>query len=94
LQCRIVKFEVQVQVCAKVPVRVGSKVGIQVSHPSEMSVLEVSIKLGGKAQNVSLDTSKPPSTFKQTIYEATGVPVDRMKVMCKGVVLKVSSVLS
>jgi hypothetical protein len=71
----------------------GSKVGIHVSHPSEMSVLEVSIKLGGKTQNVSLDTSKPPSTFKQTIYEATGVPVDRMKVMSKGVVLKVSSIL-
>jgi hypothetical protein len=92
LQYRIVKFEVEIQVWVKASVTFGSKVGIQVSHPSEMSVLEVSIKLGGKTQNVSLDTSKPPSTFKQTIYEATGVPVDRMKVMSKGVVLKVSSV--
>jgi len=51
--------------------------------------MEVTIKHAGKSQNVSLDTSKPPSAFKQTIYELTGVPVDRMKVMAKGVVLKV-----
>lgn len=57
-----------------------------------MSEIEVSIKHGGKAQNVSLDASKPPSAFKQTIYEVTGVPVDRMKVMSKGVVLKVGGV--
>jgi ubiquitin carboxyl-terminal hydrolase 14 len=57
-----------------------------------MSVLEVSIKHGGKTQNLSLDTSQPPSAFKQAIYEVTGVPVDRMKVMSKGVVLKVSLV--
>ena len=49
----------------------------------------VSIKHAGKAQTVELDTSQPPNVFKQTIYEATGVPVERMKVMSKGVVLKV-----
>jgi len=56
--------------------------------------IQVSIKHGGKAQNVSLDTSQSPTAFKQTIYEATGVPVDRMKVMAKGVVLKVCHILS
>jgi ubiquitin carboxyl-terminal hydrolase 14 len=54
-----------------------------------MSSIEVSIKHAGKAQNIILDTSKPVSAFKQSIYEVTGVPVDRMKVMSKGVVLKV-----
>ncbi|PVG00083.1 cysteine proteinase [Serendipita vermifera] len=53
-----------------------------------MSTLEVSIKHAGKTQNIILDTSEPVSSFKQSIYEATGVPVDRMKVMSKGVVLK------
>ena len=52
-------------------------------------MIEVSIKHGGKAQNIYLDTSKPPFIFKQAIYEVTGVPVDRMKVMSKGVVIKV-----
>ncbi|CCA66487.1 related to ubiquitin-specific protease [Serendipita indica DSM 11827] len=50
--------------------------------------ISVSIKHAGKAQNVELDTSQPLAAFKQTIYEATGVPVDRMKVMSKGLVLK------
>lgn len=50
--------------------------------------LNVAIKHGGKAYDVVLDPSLPPSAFKQSIYEVTGVPVDRMKVMIKGGILK------
>lgn len=48
----------------------------------------VAIKHGGKAYDVALDPSLPPSAFKQSIYEVTGIPVERMKVMIKGGVLK------
>ncbi|KAG8830802.1 deubiquitinating enzyme [Serendipita sp. 399] len=54
-----------------------------------MSQIDVAIKHAGKTMNVVLDTSQPPLAFKQVIYEQTGVPVDRMKVMSKGAVLKV-----
>lgn len=54
-----------------------------------MTSIPVSIKHGGKAQNLELDISQPPLAFKQAIYQVTGVPVDRMKVMVKGGVLKV-----
>lgn len=50
--------------------------------------LNVAIKHGGKAYDVKLDPSLPPTAFKQSIYEVTGVPPDRMKVMIKGGVLK------
>jgi len=50
--------------------------------------LKVAIKHGGKAYDVVLDPSLPASAFKQSIYEVTGVPVDRMKVMIKGGILK------
>lgn len=49
----------------------------------------VSIKHAGKVYQLTLDTSQPPATFKQSIYEACGVPPDRQKVMVKGGVLKV-----
>ena len=38
---------------------------------------------------ISLDPSQPSSAFRQSIYEKTGVPVDRQKVMIKaGQILK------
>lgn len=56
--------------------------------------LNVAIKHGGKSYDVVLDPTSPPSAFKQSIYEVTGIPVDRMKVMIKGGILKwVSSIL-
>lgn len=58
-----------------------------------MTIYEVSIKHAGKAYNLSLDTDLPPAAFKQAIYETTGVPPDRMKVMAKGLVLKVNGPL-
>lgn len=54
-----------------------------------MSAITVHIKHGGKQQTLQLDPEQPPSVFKEAIYQATGVPVDRMKVMIKGSLLKV-----
>jgi hypothetical protein len=54
-----------------------------------MTPLSVQIKHAGKVYDVHLDTDQPPSAFKQEVYQVTGVPVDRMKVMIKGGVLKV-----
>ena len=55
-----------------------------------MSPLSVHIKHAGKVYDLPLDPDLPPSVFKDAIYHATGVPPDRMKVMVKGGVLKVS----
>ncbi len=53
--------------------------------------MDVNIKHAGKTHNVVLNPELPPLHFKEAIYQATGVPVDRMKVMVKGGVLKVNS---
>lgn len=58
-----------------------------------MSALTVHIKHGGKQHTLQLDPEQPPSVFKEAIYQATGVPVDRMKVMIKGSLLKVGFIL-
>ncbi len=54
-----------------------------------MAPLKVHIKHAGKKHDVELDQEKPPIAFKEAVYQVTGVPVDRMKVMVKGGVLKV-----
>lgn len=54
-----------------------------------MAPLNVHIKHAGKKHDLELDPEKPPVAFKEAIYQLTGVPVDRMKVMVKGGVLKV-----
>jgi hypothetical protein len=51
--------------------------------------LPVHIKHAGKVYDVDLDTDLPASAFKDAIYQVTGVPPERMKVMIKGGVLKV-----
>uniref|UniRef100_A0A8H8CF76 Ubiquitin carboxyl-terminal hydrolase n=1 Tax=Psilocybe cubensis TaxID=181762 RepID=A0A8H8CF76_PSICU len=53
-----------------------------------MSPIDVHIKHNGKTYDIKLDPDLPPAVFKDTIYSLTGVPVDRMKVMVKGGVLK------
>ncbi|EIN05233.1 cysteine proteinase [Punctularia strigosozonata HHB-11173 SS5] len=53
-----------------------------------MPTLPVHIKHAGRTYDLTLDTDQPPTAFKQTIYELTGVPQERMKVMVKGGVLK------
>lgn len=59
-----------------------------------MAPLAVHIKHAGKVYDLSLDPALPPTVFKDAVYHATGVPVDRMKVMVKGGVLKVDPSLS
>ena len=55
-----------------------------------MATVTVNIKHAGKVvTDLPLDTSAPPAAFKQVVYEKTGIPVDRMKVMVKGGILKV-----
>ena len=53
--------------------------------------MNVNIKHAGKTHNVALDVEQPPAVFKDAVYQLTGVPVDRMKIMVKGGVLKVST---
>jgi ubiquitin carboxyl-terminal hydrolase 14 len=50
-----------------------------------MPQYSVTVKHGGKAYPLPLNTDAPPTDFKQAVYAATGVPVDRMKVMLKGI---------
>lgn len=54
-----------------------------------MAPLAVKIKHAGKVHEVQLDPDQPPTVFKDAVYQVTGVPPDRMKVMIKGGVLKV-----
>jgi hypothetical protein len=54
-----------------------------------MAPLKVHIKHAGKKHDLELDLEKPPVAFKEAVYQLTGVPIDRMKVMVKGGVLKV-----
>ncbi|CAL1698264.1 unnamed protein product [Somion occarium] len=53
-----------------------------------MAPLSVHIKHAGKVHDVQLDPDQPPSVFKDAIYQVTGVPIERMKVMIKGGMLK------
>lgn len=55
-----------------------------------MAPLQVHIKHAGKTYDVQLDPDLPPAAFKDAVYLITGVPPDRMKVMIKGGMLKVS----
>ncbi|TKY86087.1 hypothetical protein EX895_004912 [Sporisorium graminicola] len=52
------------------------------------STIPIKVKHNGKLHDIDLDTAQPASAFKQSIYEKTGVPSDRMKVMVKGGMLK------
>ncbi|KAG9310870.1 hypothetical protein JVU11DRAFT_8725 [Chiua virens] len=53
-----------------------------------MAPLQVHIKHAGKTLDVQLNPDLPPTAFKDAIYQLTGVPPDRMKVMIKGGMLK------
>ena len=57
-----------------------------------MAPLNVHIKHAGNKYDLELDPEKAPLAFKEAVYQRTGVPVDRMKIMVKGGVLKVRSV--
>lgn len=60
----------------------------------KMSAIPVKVKHNGKIYDVNLDPSQPATSFKQAIYEKTGVPLDRQKVMIKGGMLKDDSDLT
>ncbi|KAJ7730663.1 hypothetical protein DFH07DRAFT_848431 [Mycena maculata] len=53
-----------------------------------MAPISVNIKHSGKSYALNLDPDLPAKAFKEEVYQATGIPVDRMKVMVKGGVLK------
>ncbi|KAJ3559695.1 hypothetical protein NM688_g182 [Phlebia brevispora] len=53
-----------------------------------MAPLAVKIKHAGRVHDVELDPDLPPAAFKEAIYQKTGVPPERMKVMIKGGILK------
>ena len=54
-----------------------------------MAPLAVKIKHAGKVHEVQLDPDQPATVFKDAVYQVTGVPPERMKVMTKAGVLKV-----
>ncbi|KAI0726971.1 cysteine proteinase [Fomitopsis betulina] len=53
-----------------------------------MAPLAVKIKHAGKIHDVQLDPDQSATVFKDAVYQVTGVPLERMKVMIKGGVLK------
>ncbi|KAH7913651.1 hypothetical protein BJ138DRAFT_1058705 [Hygrophoropsis aurantiaca] len=53
-----------------------------------MAPFTVHVKHAGKVLDVELDPNHPATVFKDAVYQVTGVPPDRMKVMIKGGVLK------
>ncbi|KAH9851300.1 cysteine proteinase [Lenzites betulinus] len=53
-----------------------------------MAPLSVKIKHAGKVHDVQLDPDQPATIFKDAVYQLTGVPAERMKVMIKGGILK------
>jgi len=50
--------------------------------------MPVTVKHGPTSHALTLDSTQPPVAFKGLISDATGVPVDRMKVMLRGKVVK------
>jgi len=59
-----------------------------------MSSVPIVIKWAGKKYDVEVDVSQPAGVFKQKLYELTGVPNDRQKVLIKGGMLKDDTDLS
>ncbi|KNZ52165.1 ubiquitin carboxyl-terminal hydrolase [Puccinia sorghi] len=53
-----------------------------------MATFSVSVKHGQKKYDLTLDTSKPPSVFKQAIHQLTGVVPIQQKILVKGGQLK------
>ncbi|KAK1926366.1 CNG04540-like protein [Papiliotrema laurentii] len=58
------------------------------------ATIPVVIKHAGRSFPIDVNPSASPSVFKDSIYQVTGVPTDRMKVMTKGGLLKDTSDMS
>ncbi|GAA6018668.1 hypothetical protein JCM11491_001253 [Sporobolomyces phaffii] len=50
--------------------------------------IAIKIKHAGKTYDVEVDTSAPATVFKEQLYQLTGVPTDKVKVVVKGGMLK------
>ncbi|PWN50066.1 cysteine proteinase [Violaceomyces palustris] len=55
---------------------------------AKMASTPVKVKHNGKLYDITLDLSQPATAFKHSIYQKTGVPPERQKVMVKGGMLK------
>lgn len=55
-----------------------------------MPTFNVQVKHAGKVVKLPLNTDATPAVFKAVVSAETGVPLDRIKIMIKGTVLKVS----
>ncbi|KAE8209628.1 hypothetical protein CF327_g6414 [Tilletia walkeri] len=56
--------------------------------PKMASLVNVKVKHNGKVHELALDPSQPATVFKQSLYEKTGVPPERQKMVVKGGMLK------
>lgn len=54
----------------------------------------MNIKWSGKNYELELNLNEPALLFKSQLFELTGVPVDRQKIMIKGGMLKDDTDLS
>ncbi|CAD6887651.1 unnamed protein product [Tilletia laevis] len=52
------------------------------------SLVNVKVKHNGKVHELALDPAQPATVFKQSLYEKTGVPPERQKMVVKGGMLK------
>nr|XP_031861864.1 uncharacterized protein CI109_002693 [Kwoniella shandongensis]KAA5528936.1 hypothetical protein CI109_002693 [Kwoniella shandongensis] len=50
--------------------------------------MQVNVKHAGKAYSIDLDDTKSLESLKDAVFKVTGVPVDRMKIMIKGTLIK------
>lgn len=93
--CGPQRFVITISVFARTRTRQAGVQATVVSCPltstssTPMAPLAVKIKHAGKVHDVQLDPDLPPAVFKDAVYQVTGVPPDRMKVMIKGGILKV-----
>lgn len=56
-----------------------------------MSTVPVKIKHSGKTYDAEIDLTQPGRAFKEQVHTLTGVDPDKVKVVVKGGMLKVSA---
>ncbi|GAA5878193.1 hypothetical protein JCM16303_002879 [Sporobolomyces ruberrimus] len=54
----------------------------------------IKIKHAGKSYDLDVDTSAPATVFKEQVFTVTGVPIDKVKIVVKGGMLKDDADLS
>ncbi|WWD22023.1 hypothetical protein CI109_106511 [Kwoniella shandongensis] len=59
-----------------------------VCRQERLRVCGVNVKHAGKAYSIDLDDTKSLESLKDAVFKVTGVPVDRMKIMIKGTLIK------